>query len=262
MKGLRFIILASLVAVSCSVRENRGDCPSFLSLTVTPQVNLIFEGGRAWCDLFAEDGTRLEHSPLTDMGRRDTTLLYRINPRRTVSAVVSNKEITGGVVVAGYGEEFCELWAYRKDIPCTGDEVSEIIQERSKQFCRLTVRLSEESLRFAPGLSVRVDAPYDGICFPSMKVHPGKFSFSAAFDEEGRATVCLPRQDGGGLTLNLVKPDDFTLTFDLYEAMRAAGYDWSAPSLDNFDMTVTLSSLSGDIEIADWSAIGIGDREF
>ena len=262
MKGLRFIILASLVAVSCSVRENRGDCPSFLSLTVTPQVNLIFEGGRAWCDLFAEDGTRLEHSPLTDMNRRDTTLLYRINPRRTVSAVVSNKEISGGMVVAGYDEEFCELWAYRKDIPCTGDEASEIIQESNKQFCRLTVRLSEESLHFAPGMSVRISAPYDGVCFPSMKVHSGKFSCGAALDEKGGATVCLPRQEGNGLTLNLIKPDEFTVTFDLYDAMRGAGYDWNAPSLDNFDMTVTLSSMCGEVEIADWSFVGIGNREF
>lgn len=262
MKKICYIFLVLLAVSSCSIREERDDCPSFLGLTVTSQYDFIFQEGKAWCDLFSEDGSRFEDSPLEEMNARDTTIWYRIFPRRTVSAVVSNKEIVAGNVVANYGEEFCELWAFRKDIVCLEEEVNEMIYKQDKQFCNLTVQLSEAAKPMASELIIRVNAPYDGMSFPAMKAHMGDYLFRTIFDENGKATIRLPRQGGQGLMLYVQKIDSFTSTYNLYDIMSMAHYDWNAASLDDFELTASLNSVSGDIEIIDWEVVNIGDQDF
>lgn len=262
MKKVCYIFLVLLAVSSCSVKEVREDCPAFLGLTVTSQYDFIFQEGKAWCNLFNEDGTRFENSPLEEMNRRDTTLWYRILPRRTVSAVVSNREIVAGCVVAPYGEEMTDLYAFRKDIACIPEEVTEVIYKQSKQYCNLTVQLAEVAMPFAPELIVRVDCPYDGSSFPSMKAHSGDYLYRTIFDANGTAVLRLPRQGGEGLKLSVQKIDAFTSSYNLYDSMRMAHYDWNAESLDDFKITVSLNSVTGDFIIVDWDIVDVGNREF
>lgn len=263
MKKLPCIIILILAMVtSCSVKENRDDCPSYLSLTVTRQAGNVYQYGHAWCGMYDEDGTRWAVSPLTRMDVRDTLLRYAVFPRRTVRAVVSSSEVISGRVVPQSGEEFPKLYAYGKEVVCLDELVNDVIYQQDKQYCNLSVQLSEVAIPLAPELVVSVDAPYSGTLFPSLEPCAGQYFYRTVFDAEGHATIRLPRQGGEGMILSVQKIDHFTNSVNLYEEMRRAHYDWTSPSLSDFEITVALNSVEGDLLVEDWTIVDIPGKEF
>lgn len=262
MKKLACIFLTLAVCASCSVKEDRDACPSFLRLTVTRQAGNVYQDGLAWCGMYDGDGTRWAVSPLTRMDVRDTLLRYAVSPRRTVRAVVSSSEAVSGRVEPQTGEEFPKLYAYGKDVVCLDELVNDIIYQQDKQYCNLTVQLSEVAVPLAPELVVSVDAPYSGTLFPSLEPCTGHYLYRTVFDASGRASLRLPRQGGEGLRLMVQKPDAFSSGYDLYEEMRRAHYDWASPSLSDFEITVSLNSVEGDLVVEDWTIVDIPGKEF
>lgn len=258
MKRLAYILLVTIS--SCTVLEDRGVCPSNLRLTVKRQSEHICQDGLAWCAVYDPDGSSLAVSPLDSMNVRDTTLLYSVS-RERISSVVSSREIISGSVVAGSGEDMEELYAYRLEIDCSGESAEGVIDQVDKQFCNLTVILAEEALPYASVLGLLARSPYDGTLFPSLAAHSGEFRYSTAFDGGNSVEVRLPRQGDSGLCLDLVT-DAFTATCDLYTIMKEASYDWDAPSLDDFTVTVSINRVAGIIEVLDWEVEELGNREF
>lgn len=258
MKRLAYILLVTLF--SCSVLEDRSVCPSNLNLTVRRQTELIYQDGLAWCGVYAADGSSIAESPLDSMNVRDTTLLYSVS-REMISAVASSREIVSGSVLAGSGGDMEELYASRLEIDCSGEFAEGVLDQVNKQFCNLTVVLAEEALPYASKLGLFVRAPYDGTSFPSLAAHQGDFSCTRPFDGGKSVEVRLPRQGGPGLGLNLVT-DAFTATCDLYAIMEETSYDWNAPALDDFTVTVNINKATWVIEVLDWEVEELGDREF
>ena len=262
MKRFCCIALLLLTTASCSVKEIRDDCPCCLGLTVTSQGDSIFQKGNAWCCIFNGDGSQSDGSSLTGMDVRDTAVSYRIDPRRTVSAVVSNREIVAGEVVVPLGSEMTRLFAFRQDFVCTSEFVDGVIDSQDKQYCTLDIHLTEAAMSFAPQLVISVDAPYNGTSFPSMEAHFGEFQCRAVFDVDGRVSIRIPRQGGEGARLIVRKANAFTATYDLYADMAMSGYDWNGASMEDFSFPVGLNSITGTIEILDWTPIEMGDYEF
>lgn len=259
MKRLAYILLVTLA--SCTVLEDRSVCPTNFGLTVTRQAGHIYQNGLAWCNVYAADGSRIAESPLDGMNVRDTTLLYNVAKRETVSAAASSREVVSGCVVATQGDDMEELYAGRIDVDCSGEYAEGVIDRVDKQFCNLTVVLAEDALPYAPVLGLNVRAPFDGTVFPSLAAHKGEFLYSTAFDGEDAVVVRLPRQEGEGLALSLVT-DKFTASCDLYSIMNEASYDWSAASLADFTVTMSINSVTCVIEVLDWEIEDLGDREF
>lgn len=256
------ILFAVLTASACTVLENRGVCPSYLNLTVCHHPDEgIFPGGKAWCLLYDEKGEIIESSSLEKMDIRDTTLLYSVQPRRTVTAVTSGRVVSAGCVYAAPGEQMDSLYAFRKDLECRDEEVSESILIQDKQFCTLSVNLDEEALPYASDLILRIEAPCNGTTFPSLEAHSGEFLCQMAFGGNPSVIVRLPRQGSPGLTL-LLRTELFTATYDMYEVMSAAGYDWTSPSLEDFRITVSINASTGQLEISEWEVEEMGDKEF
>lgn len=255
-------ILALSVLASCSVREDRMVCPASLELTVTRQVDSIYQNGLAWCYVWSEEKVLIASSPLEGMNGRDTMLRYEV-PRTALSVVSSSREMTGGCVVAERDSCMCELWAFRLDVDSRGEKIVGIIDRVDRQFCNLTILLSKDAMPYVSALEVIVLSPYNGTVFPSLAAHAGDFLYATAFDSRGRAFARLPRQGGPGLVLSLAdNGGSFASNIDLYDYMVQAGYDWTATSLCDFTVTVGLNSAGGEMEIIDWDVEEIGDREF
>lgn len=258
MKRLAYILLIMLA--SCTVLEDRSVCPSNLELTVTRQPAHIYQDGFAWCGVYTPDGSGVAASQLDSMNVRDTNLLYSVS-REMISAVASNREVVSGCVVVEKDNEMEELYAYRMDIDCSGESAKGVINQVDKQFCTLTVILAEDALLYASKIGLLVRAPYDGTSFPSLAAHQGEFRCTRPFEGGESVEVRLPRQGGEGLALELAT-DAFTATCDLYSVMEEASYDWSAPSLDDFTVTVSINKAAWVIEVLDWEVEDFGDREF
>lgn len=258
MKRLAYIVLMTFA--SCTVLENRSVCPSILGLTVTSQLEHIYQGGLAWCSVYASDGSRLEVNPLEGMNVRDTTLWFSVS-RERVLAVASSREVVSGSVIAGPGEDMEELYACCLEIDCSGESTEEVIDHLEKQFCNLTVVLAEDALPYASVLGLIARAPYDGTSFPSLAAHQGDFLYEKPFAGRDSVEIRLPRQGGPGLVLELVT-ETFTASCDLYGVMAEALYDWSAQSLDDFAVMVSINRIAGVIEVLDWDVEELGNREF
>lgn len=258
MKRLAYIVLMTFA--SCTVLENRSVCPSILGLTVTSQLEHIYQGGLAWCSVYASDGSRLALNPLEGMNVRDTTLWFSVS-RERVLAVASNREVVSGSVIVGPGEDMEELYACRLEIDCSGEFAEGVIDHVDKQFCNLTVVLAEDALPYASVLGLIARSPYDGTSFPSLAAHQGDFLYEKPFVGRDSVEIRLPRQGGPGLVLELVT-ETFTATCDLYAVMAEALYDWSAQSLDDFAVTVSINRIAGVIEVLDWDVEELGNREF
>lgn len=262
-KLLQIISLAAIAALySCTVKENRIDCPTFLDLIVRRQADSIFQGGRAWCYLFDNDGTFFAADSLSEMDGRDTILYYSIQPKRTVTAVVSNREVCDGRVIAQEGEEMCELYSYSKDMVCYLEQIADRIDRQDKQFCRLTIVLTEDAIRLAHGLEATFTSRYNGLTYPFLKASEGQFAFTSVFSDEGEATVRLPRQGGSGLTLHLLQPNGFAAEYDLYEAMTSCHYDWNKDSLEDMTLYITLNTVTGNLVVEDWKTSDVSGGEF
>lgn len=263
MRKLLLTSLAALVVLSsCTIKENRTDCPAYLDLAVTRQADSVFHSGRAWCYLFDGSGTVSASDPLSGMNGRDTLLSYTIRPKRSVTAITSNREVVGGKVTVTPGSEMCELYSYRKDITCFQEQVTDRIDRQDKQFCLLTLVLSDEALHLASGLKANVKGNYNGLSYPLLKATEGQFAFTSAFADNGTATVRLPRQGGPGLFLRLVQPGGFVSEYDLYEGMVSLHYDWYKDSLDDLTLKVNLNTVTGNLVIEDWKMRRLDGWEF
>lgn len=262
MKRFCHITLLLLATASCSVKEIRDDCPCYFGLTVTSQNDSIFQNGNVWCGIFNEDGSLAEGNVLSEMNVRDTTMSYRIDPRRTVSAVASSREVVEGKVTVPLGSEMTKLFAYRQDFVCTSEFVDGVIDRQDKQYCTLDIHLTEAAMPFASQLVIRIEAPYNGTSFPSMEAHSGEFQYKAVFDASGRVSIRIPRQGATGARLSVQKLNAFSATYDLYGDMSMSGYDWNRASMEDFSFPVGLNSTTGTIEISDWTPIELGDYEF
>ena len=261
MNRLCFAILF-LLAFSCSVKEDRTECPCFLSLKVLPQAEHVFPGGAAWCGLFDGDGSVLTENSLGRMNVRDTLLAFEVAPRRRISAVVSNHRPQNGAVKASEGEEFCALYAFRKELDCLGEEARDSICIQNKEFCTLTVQLSAQAVPLAEDLVLNVSAPFCGTEFPSLRAARGNYTCRTPFNSAGVAVVRIPRQADVGLLISVEKLGRFSSEIDLYTIMDTSDYDWMKESLSDFSVTVNLNSISGHCAVLDWEVVDSGNREF
>lgn len=251
-----------LLAVSCSVKEDRTVCPCFLSLKVLSQNEGVFSGGKAWCNVFDGEGAVLAWNSLSGMDRRDTLLTFDISPRRRISAVVANRLPGEGSVKASPGEEFCPLYAFSKEMDCLQEEACDSICFQNKQYCTLKVQLEAAAVPMAEDIVLKVSAPFCGIDFPSLRATKGEYSCSARFDAGGVALIRIPRQDGEGLSLSVDNPGRFSSVLNLYEVMKSSDYDWERESLDDFSVTLNIDSVSGQCAVLDWKLVETGSYEF
>ena len=82
---------------------------------------------------------------------------------------------------------------------------------------------------------------------------PGSFSRRLLPGSDGRAALRLPRQGDDSLLMHIVFSDQVVRTFALGSYIAAAGYDWSAPDLEDLSLQVDISLTSVTISSDLWS---------
>lgn len=237
---IRFCILALLLCFSCTVKEDRDDCPCWLSLH--------FEDcGRTG------DFCLFLRAP--EFSRRDTLAVAdsscRLAVPRKPLALLAVAPASCGTEADGSlripeGRESPEVYLCHREVDARGEAVEDTLRF-CKNFCRLSVRFS--IYKTPPeNLSLTVSG---GVCGFDAEGRPatGDFRYLLAPDSEGRCEVCLPRQLDDSLKLEM-GPKSFALG----EYMAEAGYDWTAPSLDDCSITVDVALTVIYFKIDSWSA--------
>ena len=88
---------------------------------------------------------------------------------------------------------------------------------------------------------------------PDGSPAPGPFSRRLLPGTDGRAVLRLPRQGDDSLLLHIVFSDQVVRTFALGTYIAGAGYDWTAPDLEDLTLTVDISLTSVTISSDLWT---------
>ena len=234
------ILLPLLLVPSCSIKENRTDCPCGLTvelagLPVRPVV-LRVTG---------------EEYALTEVVHADTVLVLSV-PRgeMAVSAVGGALAEGDGSVRIPEGEEAPPLYLFHADVSTDAEQVV-LPVTLHKQFCSLEMLFKGPS-GYGPPFEVAVQGFYGG-WEPDGSPAPGPFSRRLLPGADGRAVLRLPRQGDDSLLMHIVFSDQVVRTFALGSYIAAAGYDWSAPDLEDLTLTVDISLTSVTISSDLWT---------
>ena len=234
------ILLPLLLVPSCSVKENRAVCPCGLTLElagmpVRPVVLGVAGEGYSW----------------TEVVHADTVLVLPVPKGEvTVSAVGGALAEGDGSVRIPEGEEAPPLYLFHADVSTDAEQVVLPVLLH-KRFCTLELTFKGPP-GYAPPFEAVVEGFYGGWA-PDGSPAPGPFSRRLLPGSDGRAGLRLPRQGDDSLLMHIVFSDQVVRTFALGTYIAAAGYDWSAPDLEDLTLTVDISLTSVTISSDLWT---------
>lgn len=240
------LLLCGFSAFSCTVREDRSDCPCTLALDLRDVPAAVPEDAfpvrwRASQGAFSQTG-------LLSPADCETGFFHIVLPRggAQVYAVTGDEGLfdDGMVIPSGHGCPPVRLWTATVD--AAGETATAVVRLR-KEHCRLTVRMTgAPSARPYRLILEGGIAGYDAAGYPV----PGPFRCSAV-TAGSSAQAVLPRQQDDSLLLHILDGDAADdapplRTFAIGHAIAASGYDWTAPDLADLtlDLDFAASTLS------------------
>ena len=229
-----FMIL--FLAVGCSVKEDREDCPCRLIMdmggidtTLVRQLNLLAT---------SPDGVVFSDT----VQAKDFSKLYVRDVPHTQMRI--NAWAGSGELLIPYGCECPPFYMYSFDADTRG-EVCRHTLDLKKNHCRLTVLFDgRDQVPYRLTFRGNVDG-YGDDGLPSA----GDFACVAYPAEKGAGShVAVPRQLDSSLLLDVEDEGSAVLkTFAIGEYLQAGGYDWTAEDLE--DATVILDYYITGIRI-------------
>lgn len=242
--------IAVLLAASCSVKENREDCPCRLDITISEEISSQYvsvsgNGGAGKCfDAVI--------APLHD-GTNYSAMVPRGMVELLAFDVHGGLSPRNGVFLIPCGSQADSIYAFRAGVDCSGETASASVVTR-KQFATVFLRVVSENPEIAPGTLVRVDGEVCGLDAVSLLPVAGEFRCGTALDADLGCSFRVPRQADGKLVVTLGGKGDMC-SFDAAPIISSGGYDWTDDVLDDIllDAEIGSSDVVVNVSILDWS---------
>lgn len=244
------VVLAVAVVCACDVREDRADCPCYLTLDWSDVDSWsMMEAG---ADVISWNVTSLSESwqcggklPLEEI-ESETELAV---PRDSVLVMALSGAVADSQdgVVAEYGHEFPRLYFYCRNVDATGVMVRDTVflhKEHAELF--LYVRNVMQS-----GASYTVTGTVAG-CNPFGRMLVGPFSARVPVDIRGFGSVVIPRQIDASLRLNVSYAGEVVRSLAIGEYILQSGYDWSAPDLEDIVLEIDYFQTKVIVDTEQW----------
>lgn len=244
---LTLLVLMMLFLVGCSVKEQRDDCPCRLVLDFSQTDVSSIEELRV--SLAEESGQVYEKC--ADL--EDFIPEYVISaPREELSLMVCSDDRgffddSRGMVIP-YGRDCPRLYMYCANLDCRDESVRDTVH-MNKNHCVVDIFMDyDESFEYRLCVKGNVDGyGLDG------RPHKGQFSYSPSQEDDGGYEVSLPRQVDTSLLLEIDDGTEVLKTFSLGEYIKAGGYDWSAPDLEDLTVHVNWAVTTVSISVSGWN---------
>jgi len=223
-------ILGLAVLVSCSVKEDRTDCPCWLTVRASYPNEVV----SAWF------GTHTLFDGL--MGEQ----IDRQVPRGTVDLVASRGHFT-----VAPGQQMDELFATAMQVD-TQCEEAEAIPFLNKQFARIYFVFKEAE---EGRLNIRLEAIGNVKGADKRTLEPVQGAFGCTPDDnpDGGYVFRAPRQKDNSLMLNRWTADGEELSpIPLGQIIKKAGFDWNEESLGDIEILADIPASSFQITVMDW----------
>lgn len=250
MKRLLLLtLLPFLAGVSCSVKEDRSECPALLivSLDRIPSalrdvpIRLEVAAGETlrWqADVMAGDGSVTLHVP---RGPIRIDAVWEAGSPSGVKAILPPS-----------GSEADSLFAYRAFLECRSESVADTVFLH-KQWCRLSLRLLNAQMW--ENYHFEITGNWNGLRLDPLEPIPGPLRIQPRRVWEDRYEARILRQGDDSLQLEVFGSDSgpkAVASYPLGRMMREAGFSWQDEDLKDVNLTLDPTRAVLEVEIAPW----------
>ena len=254
--GLLAVLSAGMLLVSCSIKEDRGECPCWLTV-------VLQEGGRLSPDLVMRVWNP---EPIVDETLHAED--YPAGVERTVPKGVVTLSAhsplhrmvgSGSLLLIPDGQECDSLLTHRSVVECLGETARDTVHlHRQYATVFLTIENLEEGMRYPYDLVAR--SGVDGFDILEGCPHAGAHSFTLVPRSEGEYAFRVPRQLDGSLTLDLYLGGELIDSYPIGAHILKAGYDWDAVDLPDIRIGMDYGRSEPHIVIEPWQDGAVYDE--
>lgn len=253
--------LAALAAASCSVKEDRWECPCWL--VFEPQEGARTGGDGGFHLSVYRDGSLIKELTTEVSWESVRTDSYDVSVSKgekqmSILEGLSRSHISGTALLITEGEQADSVYAHSVFVDCNREEAV-VPVESNKQFATVFLRMEDGGAGTYP-YGIRVTGGIDGLDLLTLEPHRGPFSYSCPpFSTENEFRFRLPRQTDGSLQMELIEkgasdpsPVD---VIPLGEYIIESGFDWGEKSLQDIYIGVDYARAGIRIRVNDWETV-------
>ena len=235
-----------LMALSCSVKEDRDMCPCRLVLDMSEVDTSVVK----YAELVV--GTSDGFLARETLGAADFEGGYTVPvPYGDVSVGVYYGAGTcvedDGRLCIEYGNECPQVYMHSSFVRAEGELKTEKVLMK-KNHCMMTIKVeTEKDFPFRLEAKGCVDG-YE----PGGRPSEGDFMYAMHVDEDGMCRSILPRQTDDSLVLEVHDDTGVLKTFALGEYVAASGYDWNEENLRDLTISLDYSLTRVAVSVAGW----------
>ena len=253
------------LAGSCSVKEDRGDCPVYVTVLTDRFVLKGMNDGKV--SFAAAEPIRQEDINFLRYLRDGyVQVCPREYTRTAVLSGVENAMLSGDALFIIPGREAGLVWADCRSFSADADEYV-VDAMPHKQFC--LVRFLFDGLPTAPPdypWRFRIRAACSGMNIYTLAPLEGDYRAPVGPNAVGEWYGVIPRQKENNMLLEIYTPSDggdseegkVEYTVDLGRKFEALGYDWSATDLGDVSVSVGYCAAEITVDVQGWE----GDESY
>lgn len=254
-------LAAALLLFSCSVIEDRSECPRWLEVDCSRCSGLT---DKVCNKVSAGDETVYREEMLLSDKEVGSYKLVQDNVDLVTYFGMDFSCVSGDVYTIPEGRETDDFYAYRHfGIVMEGDIVKETV-DPWKQFCRIRVRLSDDVEQRYAGMETVISSTSGGTYLHNLAPLKHPYSLSRKVSKDGMILFKVPRQGFGDLRMTFYEDGKYLATADLSRALDEEGYDWNARSLEDTDIVLASLGKNNDmiVTIGDFENGGVVEKDF
>lgn len=238
-----FLLLA---LCSCSVLEDRNDCPCHLHLDFSDPANFnsdslcVHLSSGAYSDRFFLTSDRYNDGLTLTVPNHSGVFLNVLDEE-------SQRYDVDGQVRIPVGQQCPRTYLFSTFCDTSGPESEAYVRIR-KNYCGVTVT-------FVSGDAGNYGMTVSGnVCGYGMDGSPlqGVFRVSPVFDGSSVGFFRIPRQVDNSLVLSVVSEGGLTRNFSLGSYIAGSGYDWTKPDLDDIVLNIDYAATTISITVDKW----------
>lgn len=246
---MKMLLALSAVLFSCSVKEDRTDCPCDVELKV-------IGGQEAHSLLMIWDSSLTVRDTLW---RRDSISSFFIRipkgfPVLTLCDGQRETQTRGSSLTVSNGHQMDEIYAWtgRLDTRC---EAISVTARLHKQFSYIHLNVRVQNGEASPYL-VRLKSDVCGLDLTTLQPVEGPFEVSFLPVIGSYHRICVPRQTDTRMMLEFQPRESFesyeAFSFPLGEYLDKSGFDWTAEDLDDIYLEIDYARAGVSVSVADW----------
>lgn len=251
-------LVGLLALFSCSVKEDRVNCPVYVTVLTDRFVDRGFEDGVV---SFQDEGKVFgEHlNFLAGQTEEHVVSVSRDYARVSVFSGVENARISESTLYIPYGQPGDLLWAYWETFEAKDDEYV-VDADPYKQYC-LVKFLFDDSSHAPLGYKwrFRIKANCSGMNIFTGEPLEGQYCCPVTPNAVGEWYGVIPRQNSNTMVMEVYLPiagneaeGCAEYVIDLGARFESVGYDWSKKDLEDMTVKVGFSSAGFDISVEEW----------